>query len=150
MTKKLHGFRAFFLMFFVLLQLFPIDFDDLPSNICDNVNNDPLLRSYLSNSLWLEYPYFVQKLFLPFESAKFRFRYIYQTKILYHLQLNMYFIKGQFISKEPSGAEDSPKKRTNEFVFFYQTAFCVVKRRLSTKSEFVRSFFGRNHKTFWN
>ena len=56
--------------------------------------------------------------------------------------------KGQFISKEPSGAEDSPKKRTNEFVFFYQTAFCVVKRRLSAKSEFVRSFFGRNHKTF--
>ena len=56
--------------------------------------------------------------------------------------------KGQFISKEPSVAEDSPKKRTNEFVFFYQTAFCVVKRRLSTKSEFVRSFFGRNHKTF--
>ena len=60
----------------------------------------------------------------------------------------MILTKGQFISKEPSVAEDSPKKRTNEFVFFYQTAFCVVKRRLSAKSEFVCSFFGRNHKTF--
>ena len=37
-------------MFFVLLQLFPIDFDDLPSNICDrpNVNNDP--SAYLSSN----------------------------------------------------------------------------------------------------
>ena len=58
MTKKLHGFRAFFLMFFVLLQLFPIDFDDLPSNICDNVNNDPLLLSCLSNSTRQECPNF--------------------------------------------------------------------------------------------
>ena len=75
-------------------------------------------------------------------------------KYIFVTLLNELFIiffqppKGQFISKEPSGAEDSPKKQTNEFVFFYQTAFCVVKRRLSAKSEFVCSFFGRNHKTF--
>ena len=94
MTKKLHGFRAFFLMFFVLLQLFPIDFDDLPSNICDNVNNDPLLLSYLSNSLWPECPYFVQKLLgiSAFWISKIHIKIHLPNGILYNLQLNMYII----------------------------------------------------------
>ena len=94
MTKKLHGFRAFFLMFFVLLQLFPIDFDDLPSNICDNVNNDPLLLSYLSNSLWPECPYFVQKILgtFAFRISKVQIWIHLPNGILYFLQLHMYFI----------------------------------------------------------
>ena len=37
--------------------------------------------------------------------------------------------KGQFFSKGLFGKMDSPKKRTNEFVFSTQTAFRDAKRR---------------------
>ena len=61
--------------------------------------------------------------------------------------------KGQFISKAPSRARGFSQKANERIRFFCLTAFCVAKRRSNTKSEFVRSFFGRkwrHHKTFWN
>ena len=61
--------------------------------------------------------------------------------------------KGQFISKAPSRARGFAQKANERIRFFCLTAFCVAKRRSNTKSEFVRSFFGRKWrhlKTFWN
>ena len=61
--------------------------------------------------------------------------------------------KGQIISKGLFGVLEFSQKTNERIRFFCLTAFCVAKRRLSTKSKFVRSFFGRkwrHHKTFWN